>query len=186
MCNESVLEHDWEPHNSLRATGTQVLEASGTEKKINEVGELYRPSAERAAFFFFIIIIISHPCKINPVHRFPLKVRPLAWTLAQLRRSKCLSDHILAAVSWVIWTLSSYVVLYRHWSVYPSLIKPQRTGAESMLTEVVTCSVFLPASLREASYPLWHTVPSRWETQATSEVGPPVIFINQSTFLPPH
>lgn len=34
------------------------------------------------------------------------------------------------------------------WSVYPSLIKPQRTGDESMLTEVVTCSVFLPASLR--------------------------------------
>lgn len=43
-----------------------MVEASGTEKKINEVGELYRPSAERAAFFFIIVIITSHPCKINP------------------------------------------------------------------------------------------------------------------------
>lgn len=99
MCNESVLEHDGEPHNSLRATGTQVVEASGTEKKINEVGELYRPSAERAALFIVIIIISRHPCKINPVHRFPLKGRPLAWTLAQLRCSKCLSNHVLVGVS---------------------------------------------------------------------------------------
>lgn len=32
MCNESVLERDWEPHNSLRAAEPQVAEAKEAEK----------------------------------------------------------------------------------------------------------------------------------------------------------
>lgn len=70
MCNESVLERDWEPHKSLRTTETQVAEAKGTEKKINEVGELYRPSAEGASLLFFII---SDLCKLTPIYQCPLE-----------------------------------------------------------------------------------------------------------------
>lgn len=98
MCNESVLGHDWEPHNSLRATGTQAVEASRTEKKINEVGELHRPSAERAALLllFFSRHLQDRPCA--PVSsRWDL----LALTLEDA--SKCLSNHIVVVVSGVIW-----------------------------------------------------------------------------------
>lgn len=80
MCNESVSERDCVPNSSLCATGTQVVEAKETEKKINEARELYRPSAERASLLFFVI---NDLYKINLMYQFSLKVKPLALTWSQ-------------------------------------------------------------------------------------------------------
>lgn len=81
MCNERVLEHDWEPNSSFLCNwNTQVVEARENETKINEARELYRPAAERASLLFFIINDLS---KINLMYQFSLKVKLLALLYSQ-------------------------------------------------------------------------------------------------------
>lgn len=189
MCNESVLEHDWKPHNSLLATGTRVVEAKGTEKKINEVGELYRPSAERASFPFFLF---SDLFEIKPLQQSPLKVRPLALILSKNTIQIVLQTFGWCFLSYLKATLSSYVFLPQHLSVFPF----NNHGADRIEwwcehppwdRHLFSIPVRQPGFVWERRVNLRGTHCLAGERlRAASKVGPPVSLINQTTFLPPH
>lgn len=153
------LEHRWRWPEGLRKRSTRLENYTAHQLREHHSSSSSATSAKS-----------THAPVSSQVETFGLDVTS---------RENCFDPHLVVVIC---------VFVTR---VYLCSITPRRTGQcgydnVNVLTEVVTSIPARQPGLVWESYPLWHVLPCRWETQASSEVGPPVILINQSTFLPSH
>ncbi|XP_077869744.1 dynein beta chain, ciliary-like [Saccoglossus kowalevskii] len=85
----------------------KVEEAKGTELKINEARELYRPAAARASLIYFILNDLN---KINPIYQFSLKAFSVVFAKAIERAEP--AEEVKERVNNLIDSISYSVFMY--------------------------------------------------------------------------